>query len=964
MILPVLLGVLVVAVAATPLLDRGLGRNAGWVLAGVFGTLAAVVGAQGPAVLGRGETLEFFVPWMPTIDVGLHLRLDGTSWLFAMLVLGVGALVMAYSTRYFPPGRRTGFYALMTAFAVAMLGLVLADDVVVMFVFWELTTICSFLLIGLSGESANRPAVRTFILTGLGGLALLAAVVMLMVNAGTSRLSTILAVTDWQASPGWSVAVALLVILAAFTKSAQFPFHYWLPDAMAASTPVSTYLHAATMVKAGIYLLMRFTPVFGDFPLWNVLLIGTGLVTAFIGALFALQRTDLKELLAYSTVSQLGLLVAIIGVGTPYALAAAGVHTLAHALFKASLFMLMGVVDTRNGTRDIRQLPGLWRAMPATATLMTIAALSMAGIPPLLGFVSKEAILDAMLGLPGEPWVGVLVALGAVAASALTFAYSFRMVYGAFGGTPGTAKHGEAGPSYLLAPAVTALSGLVLAFALPVLDPLVDRLVLDTTGTAHESHLALWHGFNLPLLLSAIVIGLGAVLAWQRVAVDRVLDRQLVPVQGTQVFEGAYRGVIAAGVRIGRLTASNAPAPYLAAILLTLGGTAIAVTLGRPEVPAQPEPTTRPTDWLLVALILVAVTAVVVTRSRLAAVALVGVAGFAVALWFLLLGGFDLALTQLLVEILTVVVAVLVLRRLPRTFHPTPRARRLGAGVVAVIMGVAAGLAAFSLTGRREMSPASEYFLRNAEEDTGGTNVVNTILVDFRALDTLGELTVLGVTGLIIIGVLESARLNHGRLPEKVAGFAQNVVFSARENSLIMRTVARGLGPVLALLSLYLLLRGHSAPGGGFIAALVGGAGFALAYLAAPAAARARIRLPYPRLIAAGIAVAGASGILGYLEGSFLRPLHLDIPLPGDGYYHFTTALVFDVGVYLAVIGVLLTALNRLGTEDDIHAEEPLGPWAESTDEDDPDAEDETNDEIDEGTAAEPDLASPKGGRR
>ncbi|KGM13879.1 DUF4040 family protein [Cellulomonas bogoriensis] len=949
MILPLILGVLVLTVVSTPLLDRMLGRNAGWPLAVVFAALAAAIGSLAPQVIGRGDTIEHVVTWMPSLDISVRLRMDGTSWLFAMLVVGIGALILAYSTRYFPPGRRTGFYALMTTFAVAMMGLVLADDVVLMFVFWELTTICSFYLIGLSGEKANRPAVRTFLLTAMGGLALLTAVVMLVVEAGTTQLSVILATVEWSDSPGWSAAVAALIILAGFTKSAQFPFHYWLPDAMAASTPVSAYLHAATMVKAGIYLLMRFTPIFGDFPVWNVTLITAGLVTAVIGALFALQRTDLKELLAYSTVSQLGLLVAIIGVGTPYALAAAALHTLAHALFKAALFMLMGVIDTRNGTRDIRELPGLRRAMPVTATLMTVSALSMAGVPPLLGFVSKETLFAAIADGPWTTPVTVVVATAAVGAAVLTFAYSFRMVHGAFWGEPGPSRDGEGSAAYLVGPGVAAVAGLGLGLAVPVLDPLVERVVLDTTTVEHTAHLALWHGFNVPLVMSMLAIAGGSVLAWRRVQVARAVERPLVPVKGTEVFEGVHRGIIGGGVRVGRLTGSNAPAPHLAAVLGTLGVVALTVMVLNPPVPQYPATTTRTADWLLVGLIVVAVVAVVVTRARLAAVALVGVSGFAVALWFLLLGGFDLALTQLLVEILTVVVAVLVLRRLPRKFHPVRRGRAALAGGVAVVVGLAAGLAAYNLTGRRDISAAGQYFLTNAEPETGGTNVVNTILVDFRALDTLGELAVLGIAGLIIVAVLDSARLNHGRLPEPVVALSGNPVFSAVQNSLIMRTVALRLGPVLTIWSLYLLLRGHNAPGGGFISALVGGAGFALAYLAASSAAKARIRLPFTLLIAAGVAIAGGIGLVGYVDDSYLRPLHAEIPLPWGGYYHFTTALIFDVGVYLAVVGVLLTALNRLGVEDDVHAEDARAGQP-STDEGDPDESDEADRLLDEHT--------------
>ncbi|MEE2042289.1 proton-conducting transporter membrane subunit, partial [Nocardiopsis tropica] len=505
-----LLAVLTVTVLSVPVLDRLLGRATGWPLAAVLALLTAAVLARGPDLWDGGPALEASLPWMPALGIGLSLRMDGLAWLFCVLVLGVGALVTAYSARYFPPGRRTGFYVLMSAFALAMTGLVLADDIVLLFVFWELTTICSFYLIGLSGPSASRPAVRTFLLTALGGLALLAAVVLLWVRTGTTRLSTILGDLSWTQDTGFTTAVAVLVIVAVFTKSAQFPFHYWLPDAMAASTPVSAYLHAAAMVKAGVYLAMRFSPAFADTAVWGTTLIVTGLATALLGAALALRSHDLKKLTAYSTVSQLGFLIAVIGVGTTQALIAAAVHTLAHALFKATLFMAVGVVDHQTGTRDLRELGGLRRAMPVTATVSALAALSMAGVPPLLGFVSKENLFEALLHTPGPAWLGPLAAVAAVLAAALTVAYAFRFVYGTFGGArvrhPGPDRPREAGALFLAAPAVAALAGLALGPAAPLLNPMAERAAADATGEQAQAHLALWHGVNPALAMSAAAL--------------------------------------------------------------------------------------------------------------------------------------------------------------------------------------------------------------------------------------------------------------------------------------------------------------------------------------------------------------------------------------------------------------------------------------------------------------------------
>ncbi|WP_285730523.1 DUF4040 family protein [Nocardiopsis sp. ATB16-24] len=915
-----LLAVLTVVALSTPFLDRVLGRATGWPVAAVFALSTGLVLSQGHRLFAQGQTLESALPWMPTIGVGLYLRMDGLAWLFCVIVLGVGALVMAYSARYFPPGRRTGFFFLMSLFTMTMTGLVLADDLVLLFVFWELTTICSFYLIGLSGPDASRPAIRTYLLTAMGGLALLAAVVLLWTRTGTTRVSEVLDDTSWTQDGGFTTVVALLVIVAVLTKSAQFPFHYWLPDAMAASTPVSAYLHAAAMVKAGVYLAMRFSPAFGELAVWNTVLVCLGLVTAVLGAVFALQKHDLKELTAYSTVGQLGLLVAVIGVGTPQALIAAGVHTLAHALFKSALFMVVGVVEHQTGSRDLRELGGLRRAMPVTAAVSALAALSMAGVPPLLGFVTKENLFEAMLETPGPAWSGPVAGAVAVAAAALTFAYAFRFVHLTFGGRPdggagtGESPVEEAGWAFLAAPMISSVAGLVLGLFVTTLNPVAGRVGTDATHVEAEPHLALWHGLNPALGMSAMTILLGALLAWRTRAGGTWAGRRLFPVPGTTVFERLHAGVVALGVRTGDLTRTDSPTRHLAVPLVMVVLLSVVVSFSGLEYGARPAPASLSLDWVLVALVAASVVAAVTTLSRMAALALVGVAGFTTALWFVLLGAFDVALTQFLVEVLTVVVAVLVLRRLPRGFHRVRRSRTVASAVVAVAAGCAAGSAAYLFTGRRELSSVSEYFLSNAQEDTGGTNVVNTILVDYRAMDTLGELTVLGAAGLIIVAVLNSAGLT-AKGGARLSVRRTNPVWDTDDNTVIMRTVARWLIPLLVLWSAYLLLRGHNAAGGGFIAGLVGGSAFALAYLTAPSASVARIQVSYTITLAAGVAVAVGAGLLGYVDGSFLRPLHADVPLPWGGHFHFTTALVFDVGVYLAVVGVLLSALNQLGLE-------------------------------------------------
>ncbi|WP_298587500.1 DUF4040 family protein [uncultured Kocuria sp.] len=911
MSLLVILALAVLLVPAAGVLGRRAGRNAGWPLAvGLLALAGGLVAVWDDRADPGGVVQQ--VPWMPTLGISLGLRLDGLGLLFGLLVLVIGAVVVAWSSRYLGSGGHASFYTLMTFFAAAMLALVLADDLVVLFVAWELTTLCSFLLIARSGPEGRDPAIRTFLVTAAGGLCLLTAVAVMWAATGTTRLSAVLADDVWDASPGLAAVVAVLVALAAFTKSAQFPFHAWLPDAMVAITPVSAYLHAAAMVKAGIYLMLRFTEALHAVPVWNVLLVSVGLLTALMGAVLALQRHDLKELLAYSTVSQLGFLTATIGIGTEYAAVGAAVHVAAHALFKSALFMAVGVIDHQAGTRDIRALSGLARTMPATAGIMVLAAASMAGLPPLLGFVSKEAMFKAMAHSPAPDAAVWLVGTVAVLAAACTFAYSVRMLTVLPGRAPADAPR-EAAAAFLAPVAVVALAGPALGLAGSVAEPLLGAASTAVAGSGAEPDLGLWHGWSPELFMSLAVFGLGGALVLARRPVDRVLGRRSFPVTGVAVVEAFRRGSIALGEQVGRPTRSDVPRRHLMPPVVSLVALA-AVGLLTVEVPGLYGDPSTVTDWVLLVLVLIGVALALRARSRVGLLTIAGDVGFAVALWFYALGATDVALTQLLVEVLTVVVIVLLLNRLPSTFHRTGEVRGWVAAAVAVLVGAGAAAATWLLTDRRALSPAGRYFLEEGEEQTGGTNVVNTILVDFRALDTLGELTVLGVAGIAIVVAIES----RGLLPKRPSPITEpdaSPIRSPRDNMVVLRVTARTLGPVIVALSLFFLLRGHNAPGGGFISALIGAAGIALVYLTAPDDRVSRMRLPYTRFIGAGVVVAVVVGLLGLLEGSFLRPLHVDVLG-----IHVTTALVFDVGVYLAVVGVIVAAISRLGVDE----KEPL----------------------------------------
>jgi multicomponent Na+:H+ antiporter subunit A len=883
-----------------PVLEWGLGRNAGYPLAAGFLAVAALLGVATPRVL-TGEDVAASWPWLPGLGVSFSLRFDGLSALFCLLVLGVGALIMAYCPRYLPHGGRHGMiYFLLTLFGGAMLGLVLASDLVLLVVFWEMTTVISFFLIGTTGTTGAKPAVRALLVTGTGGLALLAAVVLLSVTVGSTDLDAVLAAREQVLGSALAPVIAGLIILAAFTKSGQVPFQFWLSGAMVAITPVSAYLHAATMVKAGIYLLLRFSTIYALRPGWTFVLVGVGLVTAVIGAAQALREHDLKALLAYSTVSQLGLLTAAIGVGTTVALAAAILHTFAHALFKATLFMLVGVIDREAGSRDIRRLSGLMRVMPVTAILTGVAGLSMAGVAPLIGFVSKESLFQGFASLGVAPGAGVLAAALAVTASALTFAYGARIFYGAFAG-PTRQRLYE--PSWLfLAPAaVAAAASVVLGPGVAVLNPLMRRAILDVEPWAQPPNFSLWHGWSPELLLSAVTITCGLGLFVARDRVDRVLAR-LPRLGGEALFDRCYGAVLRFGAVVGRPDHRDSVGVFVArpvaAVVLLAAAGAVAVSAA---LPVSGVVAGGAAGWVVVALLLGAAAAVARMSSTVGAVALLGAIGMLMTVWFLLAGAPDVALTLLLVEVLTAVVAAFVLRGLPPRFPVGTLRGALGAAGLALVAGVAAAAGTLALAGPRGLSPVGQFYVDNAAPLTGGRNVVNTVLVDFRGLDTLGEISVLAAAGLGLLLLLPSQRW--GALP---APYGR-----------LLGPAYRVLAPTTLTLSAYLLLSGHNTPGGGFIAALVAGAAAMLGLLSR---VRGDVRTGWPPpsepLLSGGLTVSVLVGLAAMIAGkAFLTPAKATVSLPLLGPVSLSTSLLFDVGVYLLVLGVMAAAVDRLGTD-------------------------------------------------
>jgi multicomponent Na+:H+ antiporter subunit A len=729
-------------------------------------TLLAPVSALGwlalrwsDVVAGRAPTET--IVWVPGIGLSLQLRLDGFALLMVLLIAGIGALVMIYARSYFGPDK-TGlarFAGTLTAFGGAMIGAVVSDHLIAIYVFWELTSVTSYLLIGFDDRnaSARAAALQALLITAGGGLAMLAGFVLLGQGAGTYQLSTIVASPP--TGPTTAVAAAL-VLAGAFTKSAQVPTHFWLPGAMAAPTPVSAYLHSATMVKLGVYLIARLAPAMApEVDFWVPVVVGVGIATMFHGGYAALRQHDLKLLLAYGTVSQLGMMVALVGAGDPELTFAGVAVILGHALFKATLFLVAGIVDHSTGTRDIRRLQGVAGRLKLTAVMGIVGIASMAGIPPLFGFISKEAAIEAELHAPGS--VARLALVGIVIGSVLTFAYGARFVYGAFVGRPTRDELPDVHrPSALfVAPAavLTVFTVLFGPFVLPA-DALVNAAATALDPGAGEYHLALWHGFGPPLLISTVivVVGFGLFAARERVeAWQRRVDRMPT---ATSLYRRGLTGTISLADRVTGVVQNGSLPVYLATILLTvvvLPGAVLVPTLAVPDgLPLAYSPFQVAAAG---AVVLIAI-ATAVTRRRLAAVILLGGVGYGMAVLFVLQGAPDLALTQFLVETVTLIVFVLVLRHLPPRFERVPW--RFGRGVrivLAVVTGVFVSAFTLAATSARTATPISEEQIALALPEAGGKNVVNVILTDFRALDTLGEITVLvvaalGITSLVAVG--------------------------------------------------------------------------------------------------------------------------------------------------------------------------------------------------------------------
>ncbi len=902
----------------TPLLRRALGGRVFLVLAALPAATFGWAAVQAPRILDGGA-YEESLAWAPGMGFELALRVDAFALVMVGLVSGIGVLVLLYSRWYFGEKPGVGHLAgLLLGFSGAMLGLVVSDNLLAIYLFWELTSVTSYLLIGFDDRSgsARAAAQRALLVTTAGSLALLGGLMLLGQLSGTLLLSELVARPP--EGPLAQVALAL-VLLGALTKSAQVPFHFWLPGAMAAPTPISAYLHSATMVKAGIYLVARLSPAFADVGFWRPVVLGLGAATLLVAGWGALFQRDTKLLLAYGTTSQLGFLMILFGVGTEAATAAGVALLVAHAAFKAALFLVVGVVDKAAGTRDLAHLSGVYRSLPAAFVTAAVAAASMGGLPPMLGFVAKEEAFGALL--ESGQWWGPLLIVAVVAGSALTFTYSVRLVWGLFASkaprdlVPATVPvEPKRPPLPLLAPA-TLLAAVGVAGGLWAagLSGLVSAATRALVPAASPHALALWHGFNAPLAASVAAVAGGLALWWSRVQVARVRARLAWRWNASAVYDRGLSALLEGAARLtGRLQTGSLPM-YLIVILATAVAAPGTFLLAQTSLPEALDLESRPMHLPVAVLMSAAAIAAVRLRRRMVAVVAVSFVGFGVAFLFVIQGAPDLALTQLLVETLLLVLYVLVLRRLPDEF---PERRPGGWEVPRIALSAAVGLtiaaAVVVASAQRVAPPSSQEHLARALPEGGGRNVVNVILVDFRAFDTYGEILVLTVAALGFMGLIRAWRRDP-RTHRKAGGRHAGALAA----SPILNGAIRALFHTILLFSVVLLVVGHDRPGGGFVGGLVAGAAFILVYLGG---GERRVRVAEPLrpelLLGGGTFVATSAGAVSWLAGgAFLESMKWSIPLGGLGKLELSSVLLFDAGVYLVVLGLVIALLRSAGRD-------------------------------------------------
>lgn len=876
----------------------------------------------------NGKTIIQTWPWLTQVGIDFSFRLDALGLLFSLLITGIGTLIYIYAYYYLSPKNSLSkLYVLLMLFMAAMLGISLSNNLILLLIFWELTSISSFLLVGYwsNYDAAQRGSRMALTITGMGGLCMLGGFVLLAQITGTYQIDQILTMSSQIQQHSLFVPTLLLILMGAFTKSAQFPFHFWLPNAMAAPTPVSAYLHSATMVKAGIFLLARLLPIFAGAALYHNLVTFIGLFTLCMAAFFAIFKEDLKGLLAYSTISHLGLIVCLLGIGSPLAVAAAIFHIINHATFKAALFMIAGIIDHESGTRDLRKLSGLWQLLPFTATLTMITAASMAGVPLTNGFLSKEMFFTELLANLTGP-VMIVSAIIATFAGIFAVAYSVRLVHGVFFDGPlgkdVPNKEAHEPPFGMRAPATLLAALCILVGLFPAL--LVEHIVNSTARASIQNpafegtHLAIWHGLNAPLLMSLIALLGGLVFYFalakggklRRIDLDPLLGR----LQGKVLFDLFLKHLLLSSRKFRRFTENGKLQSYLLWILIF--SVAIVIVpfwlqgIGTGSRELIHAPIIAIVLWLL--LFSACWMMLWFHHERIKAVLISGAVGLVVTMVFICFSAPDLALTQITVDVVTTVLLLMSLSLLPQlTPYESSVSRRWRDAIIAIIAGL--GIAWISwLIMTRDHNSISWFFMQQSIPLGGGTNVVNVILVDFRGFDTFGEITVLGIAAIGTLCMMDGMRA-HGTT------ITQGLTYRFNPSPLMFRITSSWILPLALVISLYIFLRGHNLPGGGFIAGLITSLALVIQYIAlgqdrAEQLIGAKSGRLYEVWIGIGLTIAGLTGIAAWLWGRpFLTSAHIYVSPPILGEMHLASAALFDTGVYITVVGATMLMISVLG---------------------------------------------------
>jgi multicomponent K+:H+ antiporter subunit A len=922
--------------AIFPALMIRSGRDACAISAGVVNLLAlALLLTNAPEVL-RNETVSVSWPWIASLGLNIQFHVDGLGLLFGGMILGIGLLVIIFARHYLYERDPMGnFYTYLLLFQGAMVGVVLSNNVLLLLIFWELTSLSSFLLIGFWGNTAagRQGARMALTVTGLGGLSLIGGMLLLARIVGSYEVTGILASGDLiRQSELYPVALGL-ILLGCFTKSAQFPFHFWLPHAMAAPTPVSAYLHSATMVKAGVFLLARFWPVLSGTDYWFYSVSTIGLITMLIGAILALYKDDLKAILAFSTVSHLGLMTMLLGFNSEMAVVACVFHIINHATFKAALFMNAGIVDHKVGTRDIKRLGGLRHRMAGTAIVGVLAAFSMAGLPPMNGFLSKEMMLEEAIH---TVWAGFawLVPGLVVIAALFSFAYSLRYAFHVYFGPPRNdypkpPKDPDMGlwfsPSLLV-----TFSILIGLFPETVVGQLVRVSATSVIGhaPAEKFYLAIWHGWT-PALWMSIGISVFGALWLLRYATTRRIWGYLPVPEAKGLFERTVEGLAWISKGVTQRIHNGSLQRYVAAIITTavvMGGLAFWKTASLLQF-NQRELLPIYGIGLIGFVLIVAPSLYIVFRqeSRLVVLVVVNVLGLMATLAFIYFSAPDLALTQISVEVVTLILILLALYFLPKqSVEDRSLLERWGHATLAALAGFGVAVISWLMMSSNPGDLLSEYYWYNAVPGSGGHNVVNVILVDFRGFDTFGEIMVLGTAALIIFAMLEGTL--RGPANKRLQAWHSGERYSPTRHPLLMVVVTRLMLPFALMVAIFILVRGHNAPGGGFIAALVVAISLVMQYMASGFGwAERQIRFNYHALIGGGALIAAATGVTSMIFGkAYLKSGFDYYYLPVVGKFELSSAIAFDLGVFLTVVGGVMLALAQLSKLGDITRDEAM----------------------------------------